>query len=321
MVSAESVREQFKKIKFNPTGWGRTEANELHNVLLPDEEIYECVNGMYEGGFGLLVATNVRVILIDKKPLNFLSVEDLRFDMISEIDYGHRLIGAQISISTGSKNLRFRSFNQPRLRHLISRVQHCMAETKKKANEHQEDQKTHLENINIQLQAYLQAQHEQRAELERQLAEARAHGGAPPPVPAPVKPSSELADYLFAQSLLQQHQTEQPGSVPAPAPSPLVTTVLQNNDAADLYDAARQEVFGKNVVATEPVTPVPTDVMEMAPTHPIVQSALANVKQLGLEVNPLRIAYSRLPMAMRNRKFGRPSFHAHSQATPKPANS
>jgi hypothetical protein len=259
--------------------------------------------------------------LIDKKPLNFLSVEDLRFDMISEIDYGHRLIGAQISISTGSKNLRFRSFNQPRLRHLISRVQHCMAETKKRANEHQEDQKTHLENINIQLQAYLQAQHEQRAELERQLAEARAHGGAPPPVPAPVKPSSELADYLFAQSLLQQHQTEQPGSVPAPAPSPLVTTVLQNNDAADLYDAARQEVFGKNVVATEPVTPVPTDVMEMAPTHPIVQSALANVKQLGLEVNPLRIAYSRLPMAMRNRKFGRPSFHAHSQATPKPANS
>jgi len=37
----------------------------------------------------------------------------------------------------------------------------------------------------------------------------------------------------------------------------------------------------------------------------------------GLEINPITIAYSKLPMMLRNRKFGRPSLHAHSrQQTP-----
>jgi hypothetical protein len=49
---------------------------------LPGEEIYELVNGIYEGGFAIVVATDVRLLLIDKKPMNYLNVEDLRFDMI-----------------------------------------------------------------------------------------------------------------------------------------------------------------------------------------------------------------------------------------------
>src|ERR1700690_4438056 len=73
MVSKKSVVEQLKKIGFKHEAWGRGEVRELHNILIPDEEIVECVNGIYEGGFALLVATNVRVLLIDKKPLNYLT--------------------------------------------------------------------------------------------------------------------------------------------------------------------------------------------------------------------------------------------------------
>ncbi len=86
MVSKKSVEAQLKRIHFNYLAWGKTEIQELPNIILPEEHILECVNGMYEGGFALLVATDMRVLLIDKKPLNYLTVEDLRFDMISEID-------------------------------------------------------------------------------------------------------------------------------------------------------------------------------------------------------------------------------------------
>src|SRR3954470_20680266 len=147
MVSKKSVEKQLKDLDFNHKGWGRTEVNELHNILLPDEKIYEVVNGIYEGGFAMLVATDVRVLLVDKKPLNYLTVEDLRFDMINEIDYSHRLIGAHISISTGNRDLKFTTVNQPRLRKLIGHVQDCMAEAKKKQSSHAEDQKTHLKEI------------------------------------------------------------------------------------------------------------------------------------------------------------------------------
>src|SRR5882724_875351 len=123
MVSQKSVKEQLRRLGFKHRGWGRAEVSELPNILLADEEIYDLVNGIYEGGFALLVATNVRLILIDKKPLNYLTIEDLRFDMINELDYSHRLLGAQINIASGDRNLRFRSYNQQRLRKVIGHVQ------------------------------------------------------------------------------------------------------------------------------------------------------------------------------------------------------
>lgn len=290
MVTRESIEQQLKKIGFNYHGWGRAEISELPNIILPDEQIYECVNGFYEGGFALLIATNVRVILVDKKPLKYLTVEDLRFDMINEIDYSHRLFAAEISISTGSKNLRFVSMNQPRLRKLIGHVQHCMAEGKKKQEEHSEDQKLHLEQINQQLQTYLLAQHQQQQKLQEYLAK----GESKPIELEPVKPDPQLSDYLYAQRLLAEH-LKNGGSTNVD-----VSSTDQAPDTAELYNEGVQEVFGNR----------PESRQEQPSSRHLIPS---------LEVNPLSIAYSKLPLAMRNKKFGRPSFHAHSQRpTPVP---
>jgi PH (Pleckstrin Homology) domain-containing protein len=312
MVSRKSVIDQLKKLDFKHDAWGRGEVKELHNILLQDEEIYECANGYYEGGFALLLATNIRVLLVDKKPLNYLTVEDLRFDMINEIDYSHRLLGAQIDISTGSRDLRFRSYNQQRLRKLINHVQHCMAESKAKLNEHAEDQKQHLQEINNQLQTYLFAQQQQQQQLQLQLQQAQKDIADKTALPEfqPVRPSPKLADYLYAQSLLARHQLKA-NDKPAEAlpvasdspvqPSPATTPVN------DLYQEGVREIFGKRQSAATPTA------------HPSVLippiAALTSVRN-PLEVNALKIAYSKLPMALRNRKFGRPSFHAHSQAVP-----
>lgn len=298
MVSKQSVKDQLQHIGFDHAGWGRTEVSELHNILLPDEEIYEVVNGFYEGGFALLVATDVRVLLIDKKPLNYLTVEDLRFDMINEIDLNHRVIGANISIATGSKTLKFTSLNQQRLRKLIGHVQHCMAQTKRQQSNQAEDQKSHLEQINQQLQAYLVAQHQHQIQLQ-EIQRAQLEGATPPPAPEPVKPSPELSDFLYAQSLLAQYQaqTGKLGELPA-----------QNPQTDALYKEGLQEVFGKQPQPAE--HNIPHTNLHM-PSMPAIPNPL--------EINPMRVAYSKLPMALRNRKFGRPSFHAHSayrQETP-----
>ncbi|HVV66741.1 MAG TPA: PH domain-containing protein [Candidatus Saccharimonadales bacterium] len=344
MVTKESIEEQLKEIHYNYHGWGRTEINELPAVIMPDEKIFECVNGIYEGGFALLVATNFRVLLIDKKPLNYLTVEDLRFDMISEIDYSHRLLGARISISTGSKNLRFLSYNQPRLRKLVTHVQNTMAEIKKRQSEHEEGQKTHLEQINQQLQAYLLAQHQQQQKIQQQLEKSVQQ----PSDVQPVKPTPELADYLYAQSLLAQYNdnrgTNSPPVEIPPAPAetavaPAVTApevVPTSNDvlaasdarAADLYKEGMNEVFGHvNTQASQPASaaqqpsqqvsapPLPTPVQQQSQQALSPLYMTAQAVQHALEINPLRIAHSKLPLAMRNKKFGRPSFHAHSQAS------
>jgi hypothetical protein len=331
MVSEKSVQEQLKKIGFKRHGWGKGELDELQNILLPDEEIYECVNGSYEGGFALLVATDIRLLLIDKKPMNYLTVEDLRFDMINEMDYSHRLMGAKISISAGSKNLAFRSYNQPRLRKLIGHVQHCMADAKKQQNNHQEDQKLHLEQINQQLQSYLLAQQQQQMQLQQMhLSQQLGTNNGNVDLPEPVKPSPELSDYLFAQSLLAQHQNDQTGQQqPAATAAPPATVAQpqqpiaqptapgmasqvrasQDPDRAQLdemYDEGVHEVFGKRLEA--PPTLVPS---QQSSVPPVVHKLVHTLQTNPLEISPLRIAYSKLPMALRSRKFGRPLLRDH----------
>lgn len=171
MVDATLVEDQLKKIKFNTQAWNRAETKELSAIILPDEKIFECSNGWYEGGFALMVATNLRILLIDKKPFKYLTVEDIRFDMISEIDYSHRLLDARIHISTGIKNLWFRSTNQQRLRKLITHVQHRMAEIKTEQMDHSSRQQEHLKQIDQRLQTYLLAQFQQNQSLRRRLSD------------------------------------------------------------------------------------------------------------------------------------------------------
>ena len=314
MVSSKSVEEQLKNIKFSAKSWGRAEIGELPNILLDDEKIFECVNGTYEGGFALLVATNIRLLLIDKKPLKFLTVEDLRFDMINQIDYSHRLMGARINVSAGNKNTKFTSFNQQRLRKLINHIQHRMAEVKKELTSSSETQQQHLERINQQLQTYLLAQHQQQEELRQKLETAQQKGETAPPTPAtitPVRPDPELADFLYAQSLMQQFQAnnQTTGLVPTPEPAtlasssttpieqsaPTVTslalqlvdlpspTVAKVEDS--LVEAGRREIFGARARAV--VKPL------QAPFSHFV----------GMEINPLKVAYAKLPALLHHRKL------------------
>ncbi len=344
MVSKQEIDKQLKELGFNRYGWGRTEVGELANIILPGEEIFECVNGMYEGGFALLVATDVRLLLVDKKPLNYLTVEDLRYDVINEIDYSHRLIGAHIVISSGEKFLRFTSLNQQRLRKLINHVQHCMAEYKKKHHNEQENQSQHLEELNHQLQAYLAAQHKQQQELHKQMQSIRKNQEAAaslPPLPEPLRPDPKLADYLYAQGLLAEHNkklqskapkqveasnsqpsSDSPSSTPSTPVQPAAPAISTSTIApmVDLYAEGVQEVFGKHDQGSG--TDNSTDSDNTSDDTPIDMPAApkpsSSNEQASIEINPMEIAYSKLPVALRNRKFGRRPLPVSSETTPEP---
>lgn len=123
----KQLEEQLKRIGCNYKYWGRAEIKELAHVLLPGETVEHCINGSYENGFALLAATDQRVLLIDKKPM-YLTLEDIRFDMIVEIDFNHRLLNANVFICTPNKSLRFVGYNHARLRSLFHFVQTRVAE-------------------------------------------------------------------------------------------------------------------------------------------------------------------------------------------------
>jgi hypothetical protein len=206
MISYDKVRQQLKAIHINPGGWGKGEYKELCNILLPDEVIEAGVNGYYEAGFALLIVTKDRLLIVDKKPLNYLTVEDMRYDMINEFDYQHRFVGAQIKVSAGAKTLHFTSLNQVRLRKCMSYVQARMTQIKQEAHSQQEAQQKHLEQMNKQLEMYLQLQQMQQQQYldrQQQFEDRNSHGtGYVVQMATAASPGSEPApDDLTPQKL------------------------------------------------------------------------------------------------------------------------
>lgn len=126
MQSADQFNAQLKRIGYSSHFWGHFEIRELRYILMDNETVVQIVNGYYEGGLAMLCATDRRLLLIDKKPMNFLAVEDIRFDMISELDYSYKLTRATVGILTPTKKLYFSSFNMRHLRILLQYVQQCV---------------------------------------------------------------------------------------------------------------------------------------------------------------------------------------------------
>jgi hypothetical protein len=100
--SITRVQEQLKKIGISSSTafWGGREIDELSKIIQLDEEIFALVQGTYNGGQGILVATNIRMIFVDKGLLYGLKVEDFGFDKISSIQYEAGLIFSKIKIIT-----------------------------------------------------------------------------------------------------------------------------------------------------------------------------------------------------------------------------
>ncbi len=122
MVSQEQVVAQLERAGCNFRFWGRSEVGQLRNILVPGETIKHCVNGRYENGFAMLCVTDHRLLLVDHKPL-FLTVEDLRFDMIAEIDYSWQLLAGTVYVITTTRKLRFVSWSQYHLREVVNYTQ------------------------------------------------------------------------------------------------------------------------------------------------------------------------------------------------------
>lgn len=129
MVSLNQVEEQLERIGCNFRFWGRPEIRELPKILMKDEIIAGAVNGRYKGGGAMLVATNYRLLLVDRKPL-FLTTEDVRFDMIAELDFNARLLNSTIYVVTPTRELRFTSWSHHRLRVILNYAQQRVMEVR-----------------------------------------------------------------------------------------------------------------------------------------------------------------------------------------------
>ncbi len=128
MVSQQVVQQQLHALGIGHKFAGRAELRELKNILVPQETIQVLLNGFYTGGFATMIATDKRILIVDKKPF-VLNIEDLRYDMISEVTFESKVLDAQVRITLPQKSVHFRSWHQPALRQLSGYIQERVMET------------------------------------------------------------------------------------------------------------------------------------------------------------------------------------------------
>lgn len=100
MATLEEVIAVVKSLPNGATFWNGKEIKELPNILWEDETLEALIGGFYDGGNGVLAATNKRLIFIDKGLMWGLKVEDFPYDKISSIQYSKGLLLGEISIYT-----------------------------------------------------------------------------------------------------------------------------------------------------------------------------------------------------------------------------
>lgn len=134
MVDKKTIKMQLAAIDANLPFWVNAEVKQLSKILVPGEVINHVISGRYEGGFALLCATDLRLLIVDKKPM-FLTVEDVRYDMIAEVNFSHQLMDSSIHLATVSKDLWFSSFSKDYLKGLTDYIQHKLSELRQYQNQ------------------------------------------------------------------------------------------------------------------------------------------------------------------------------------------
>lgn len=103
------IRQELSQAGVTPHGLNKAESKYLPNIIHDTEHIKGAVYGTQPGTFSaMLVATDRRVIFLDKKPLYCVS-DELTYDVISGIKQESTALGANITLYTrvGDYSLHF----------------------------------------------------------------------------------------------------------------------------------------------------------------------------------------------------------------------
>jgi len=86
------------------------EARYLPHLLQQNEQIRGSVFGKYEHGRGVLVATDQRVLFLDKKPF-YMHVDELNYLLIGGVTYTQTIWVGHVTLHTSLGDYHLRTFN------------------------------------------------------------------------------------------------------------------------------------------------------------------------------------------------------------------
>ncbi|MEI6435784.1 MAG: PH domain-containing protein [Bacteroidota bacterium] len=129
----EIIKEQIKNLNLDKTSslFGYKEINELPRILLENENVLEIVQGGYSGKIGILVATEQRLIFIDKGFVYGLKIEDFHYDKIISIQHETGLVHGKIVLTSAGNHAEISNVIKDRVKPFCDKVKMIISDLNK----------------------------------------------------------------------------------------------------------------------------------------------------------------------------------------------
>lgn len=139
MPTLEEIKEQINNLDGASQFLGRKEIKELPSILWENEAVEKLVQGAYENNLGILVATNKRLVFVDKGLLYGLKVEDFPYDKITSIQYKTGLILGDITIFASGNKAEIKNVDKGLVRNFAEYVRARITKVQEHASKNIED--------------------------------------------------------------------------------------------------------------------------------------------------------------------------------------
>lgn len=107
---AARIESDLRKAGFKTYGFMKSETRELPHIIAEDEAIYGCIYGQHNGGSAMLVATDRRILFLDKKPMHLL-LEEMTFERVVDIGVDWQPFFSKVTLNSRGEKYIFRYVN------------------------------------------------------------------------------------------------------------------------------------------------------------------------------------------------------------------
>jgi flavorubredoxin len=119
---AGRVRQELIAAGISKTGLRSFGSRYLPQIVHQDEHIGGVVYGRQTNDSALLIATNQRILFLDKKPL-FVDENEVSYDVVSGISFSHAGFGSTVTLHTRIEDFTLHTLNQKAARIFMEYVE------------------------------------------------------------------------------------------------------------------------------------------------------------------------------------------------------
>ncbi len=118
----DRIMHQLRILDVSRFGLRTMESRYLPRIIHSGEQLGGVVYGHHEAGFAMLVATDSRIIFLDKKPL-IVNEEEISYEVVSGVSFSHAGFGSTVTLHTRIKDYAIRTFNQKSAQRFVDYIE------------------------------------------------------------------------------------------------------------------------------------------------------------------------------------------------------